>query len=254
MKQLIVFVSLALGLVFLSFLPKQHAQEPVSATFEPIAVVELFTSQGCSSCPPADRVLSGLVDRSEKKDQAIYALSFHVDYWNYLGWKDPYSDAAYSARQEQYGESLGIRLYTPQMLVNGQGAFVGSRKVEAEGRIEKALSKAATVGIKLVKKAEKPQDMLEVNYTLSEYTSGWVLNVALVERNLKDAVKRGENRGRTLSHDNVVREFQVLPLKGSSGSIQIATNSISDRTQTSLITYIQNESDMKILGASKLDL
>ena len=243
---------LVLGLM--SFSQKGQLFESRAMAFEPIAVVELFTSQGCSSCPPADRVLSELVSRAEKKGQAIYALSFHVDYWNYLGWKDPYSDARFSERQEQYGKALGINLYTPQMLVNGRGAFVGSRKAEAEGNVEKALRQAASVSIELGKRLSSSKATVELTYGLSEINPEWVLNVALVERNLKDAVKRGENKGRTLVHDNVVRDFEVLPLQKGSGSVKISISSVADQSQTSVIAYVQHRESMHILGASKLDL
>ena len=87
-----------------------------------VNVVELFTSQGCSSCPPADALLAQIKD-----DTNVIALSYHVDYWNYLGWKDPYSNKAYSAYQRSYAKELNSGVYTPQMVVNGSKEFVGSK-------------------------------------------------------------------------------------------------------------------------------
>ena len=99
---------------------------------EPFAVVELFTSEGCSSCPPAEALLNQIHPRAAKSGQRIYTLAFHVDYWDRLGWKDPFSEAAYSQRQNSYANGFGEdRIYTPQMIVNGRGGFVGSDAGEA---------------------------------------------------------------------------------------------------------------------------
>src|SRR5579872_5297720 len=96
-------------------------------------VIELFTSQGCSSCPAADKNLAELIEEAEKKGLPVYGLSFHVDYWNYIGWKDPYSRSEYTARQREYSSFLNSEtVYTPQMIVNGEVEFVGSDKKAAE--------------------------------------------------------------------------------------------------------------------------
>lgn len=121
MKLLSLFLPLILGLIYV-VTPKTPVEEAELTTSEipPFAVVELFTSQGCSSCPPADAQLARLTERAEKTKENIIALSFHVDYWNRLGWEDPYSNKAYSNRQYRYSGYLSGRVYTPQMVVNGQ--------------------------------------------------------------------------------------------------------------------------------------
>src|SRR5262245_48953789 len=111
---------------------------PGAASASGFAVVELFTSEGCSSCPPADRLLADLAKRP-----GVYALEFHVDYWNSLGWRDPYSAAAYSDRQRMYGDDI----YTPQMVVNGTNLFVGSNRARAEAAIAAGLSAPPKVGL-----------------------------------------------------------------------------------------------------------
>ena len=97
-----------------------------SASFQPVAVIELFTSQGCSSCPSADQLLSQTINEAKKDGRKIFALSFHVDYWNRLGWADPFSTNEYSQRQRAYAAQLNDNsVYTPQMIVNGSRQFVG---------------------------------------------------------------------------------------------------------------------------------
>src|SRR5258706_7835451 len=108
-------------------------------------VIELFTSQGCSSCPAADKNLAEIIEDAEKNGQPVYGLSFHVDYWNYIGWKDPYSNPGYTARQHQYAQKLNSEsVYTPQMIVNGEIEFVGSNKKASSEAVASALSKKMT--------------------------------------------------------------------------------------------------------------
>jgi len=111
----------------------------------PVAVIELFTSQGCSSCPPADKLLTETVNRAKAGQQSVYALSFHVDYWNRLGWSDPYSDARYSARQRQYARQLNTAtIYTPQAVINGRQEFVGSNRTRLNTLLADALKHPAS--------------------------------------------------------------------------------------------------------------
>jgi hypothetical protein len=110
-----------------------------------VAVVELFTSEGCSSCPPADDILVDIAREARQSKRAIYPLAFHVDYWDQLGWKDPFGSAAYSRRQDDYVAAFGGEgPYTPQMVVNGRVGFVGSRREQAQREIARALEQPAT--------------------------------------------------------------------------------------------------------------
>ena len=114
-----VFVFLLISGVMVS-----HAEE----TKEPFAVLELFTSEGCSSCPPADRLLSEMVQQARSSNPRIIPLEFHVDYWNYLGWVDPFSERRFSQRQREYGQAFqSSTVYTPQVIVNGKEEFGGYR-------------------------------------------------------------------------------------------------------------------------------
>ena len=227
-----------------------QSQSPSSS----FALVELFTSQGCSSCPPADRVLEEIGKKAERDGQPVYTLSFHVDYWNYLGWKDPYSDARFSDRQRQYAEALPSSVYTPQMVVNGQVAFVGSRQQEAQHYIKQALATPSEVAIQLIPTVEEGEEYLRINYQLSTVDDNWTLHVALVEDQLTDKVTRGENRNRTLSHHGVVREFTSQSLSGTTGSLRIPTEKLEDSSQGKIIAYVQEKERLHIIGATKLNL
>lgn len=214
------------------------------------AVVELFTSQGCSSCPPADRVLREMIDDAEKTGKAVYGLSFHVDYWNYLGWKDPYSRSEFSDRQRKYNQRLKSRgSYTPQMIVNGTSEFVGSKRGYANQEVSYALEKPAKVAVKISDlEADKAKSQLELTYQIAGACQGCQIHIAAVERNLKDAVKRGENHGRTLQHDNVVRAFDTQDFEVSD-RVTLDLPKGMNFSESSVIVYVQERDFGRIVGA-----
>lgn len=213
------------------------------------ALVELYTSQGCSSCPAADRLLSELVDNSMAEGDNVIALSFHVDYWNYIGWKDPYSNQFNSQRQRNYSKGIsGHRVYTPQMIVNGEKEFVGSSRSEAEKHIRWAVEQKPRYQFS-IKDLEVKGDKVGFTYEVDHLPATERLNVALVERHLVNHVPRGENAGKTLKHDNVVRAFESMTLK-KSGSVHMQMKDAKIR-DSAIILYIQDEK-MKILGAHQL--
>ena len=219
---------------------------------KPVVVVELFTSEGCSSCPPADRLLSEIVDE-EYAGAEVFALSFHVDYWDYIGWKDPYADKQFSDRQRAYAKRFrSSQIYTPQMIVNGRHEFVGSNRSSWQRTFDIEKRKKNTCSI-TVNKLERSGNELTVEVSSSD--SGRVkLNVAVVERSLSQDVKRGENRGRKLAHDNVVRSFQSRTFDGSANRFNLTLPEDLEITNANLIIYVQNQENWEVLGAIKHSL
>ena len=212
------------------------------------AVVELFTSQGCSSCPSADRVLSKIVNNAG--DRPIYALSFHVDYWDYLGWKDPYSTRVFTNRQRSYAAALrSTSIYTPQMIVNGEEELVGSNEAKANELIDAAIHDNRGHQLKFV--FQQKGSALFIDYRLSGETTDKVINIALVERNITTSVTRGENRNRTLTHDNVVRSFLQVPA-GISGEVKLPVPDDLVSENASVIIYVQDNSTYEITGATSM--
>lgn len=220
------------------------------------AVVELFTSQGCSSCPPADRVLAKLVSEAAEKKQAVFALSFHVDYWDYLGWKDPYSSAVYSDRQRRYARQYrSSRIYTPQMIVNGSNEFVGSRESVARREVQQAINNQQNIDINLTMEPSADKNSLAVSYQLGKNLQDIELNIAIVEKDASTTVRRGENGGRQLSHVNIVRVFQtVSPSKTGSGNLTLNLPAGLNSDNISVIAYAQHTDKMRILGAAQFDI
>jgi hypothetical protein len=174
---------------------------PVAAATSRPVVVELFTSEGCSSCPPADAYLSEL---SEQRGD-ILPLAFHVTYWNNIGWHDPFSLDIATQRQAEYGRRFGDGSYTPEMVVDGTTAFVGSDRSSAEAAIHKALDADSTAApLSAVRKGNA--------ITVSVGAGSGSAQVILIGYDAQHvtAVGRGENGGRTLKESNIVRSFQQI--------------------------------------------
>lgn len=224
-------------------------------TFAAPVVVELFTSQGCSSCPPADQLLASIAALHNEHQLPVYCLSFHVDYWNSLGWKDPYSSKQYSDRQRRYSKALSARgIYTPQMIVNGETEFVGSRGGDAKQAIKKALSTNATSTVKLTASLSADNTNTAVEYEVTGNSTGALLNIALVQNSAVNEVPRGENSGRQLTHVGVVRSFQTVALDSQSGKLDIKLPPGLDTQNATIVAFVQNRQSMQISGASVANL
>ncbi|MEP7228634.1 MAG: DUF1223 domain-containing protein [Ginsengibacter sp.] len=221
--------------------------ETIKPGMKHIAVLELFTSQGCSSCPSADRLL----DTYSNKENVI-ALSFHVDYWNRLGWKDPYSSSAYTDRQYKYASSLNSSVYTPQLVINGENEMVGSDAKRIDNTLKKVWSQDSNADVS-IEDITVNNGKATVNYTINESAGNVILNIALVEKKTVTAIRSGENGGVTLSGTNVVRNFKTLnnPADGK-GSYVIDIPKDIDQKNMSVVLYLQ-QSDNKIIAADKTE-
>lgn len=217
-----------------------------------VVVVELFTSQGCSSCPSADAALKQIADVAENRNLAVYPLSFHVDYWNRLGWDDPYSQKDFTTRQATYAaKQQGNNIYTPQMIVNGTDQFVGSDKNRAHQSISAALQKSPKTTVKAEVTEANDRNQLTIRYRISGDTKEKALNFALVQSPKENSIDRGENAGRTLGHVNVVRAFKVIVPEGTSGAVELDLPEDFDASlESKLVAYAQEKSTYEIVGAS----
>ncbi len=221
---------------------------------EPFAIVELFASEGCSSCPPADEVLRTLTQEASSQGKKILTLSFQVDYWNKLGWKDPFSRREFTQRQYQYATVLGTSsVYTPQMIINGQKAFVGSDESKARAYIKEYLKTPGdvTITLKLQKAAD---ENVFVQYSCDKKPEFSMIHFALVERDVQSHVTAGENEGRILNHDHIVRDFKSINLKDNNGDMRLSLPKGMNLEKSSVIVFVQRVNDMKILGAQELNL
>jgi hypothetical protein len=189
--------------------PASSSSEAMFQDGEQNVLVELFSSEGCSSCPPADATLRDMDEAQPITNVHVIALEFHVDYWNYLGWKDPFSSAEFSARQRDYGKIMKrAGVYTPQAVVDGQVEMVGSDKA----RLAEAVANAAKTQHVLVQLKREGET---VSITVPGKTNvAYRVVAAQVERGLRTDVPRGENAGKTLQHAPVVRELAEVGTTG----------------------------------------
>src|SRR5216684_1396961 len=171
-------------------------------------VVELFTSEGCSSCPPADELLGHLSHDLSAKNIQVIPLGFHVDYWDGLGWKDRFSSAGFTQRQERYAQVLKVDgPYTPEMVVDGAVEFVGNDAAQAQRVVSHQSSQSEIAQVKITSAGV---DQLTVKIKAPPSTGDASVVLAITEDNLSTQVGSGENGGRTLHHAAVVRELREL--------------------------------------------
>jgi hypothetical protein len=220
-------------------------------------LVELFTSEGCSSCPPADALLMRMWRTQPVRGADIIVLEEHVNYWDQLGWKDPFSSDAATARQEEYGEAFGGRqVYTPQMVVDGNAEFVGSE----EGAALRAVRAASAESKPSVHLSWTDSATLAIQVgPLANAARGDAPHVvlAIAENMLQSDVKRGENEGRTLAHDGVVRQLIAIGKAdagstGFSSTIAVHTAQGWNRENLRAIVFVQEGHSRRVLAAAAI--
>jgi len=218
---------------------------PVRAAAAAPVVVELFTSQGCSSCPPADKFLGELAQRSD-----VLALAFHVDYWNYIGWTDPFASKLATQRQRDYSQRLALRyVYTPQMVVNGVAEGVGAEPETIDPLITAAAADDASRAITMLGRAANGRLTVHIDAgTPPEPASIWLVGF---DREHTTRVLHGENEGRTLKDYQVVRSFQEIGTwNGAALDLDVAGNAVSG--DGSVAVLVQLRGTGRIIGAATL--
>jgi hypothetical protein len=218
----------------------------MTATLAAAVLVELFTSEGCSSCPPADAVLARLHRDQPVAGVQLVVLSEHVDYWNNLGWRDPFSDARFSDRQSEYGD----RIYTPQVVVDGRIDVLGSD----EAGIVRAAKAAARDAHGIVRLERSPRGVQISVGGLSGHPDARVM-LAVVEDGLVSKVERGENAGRTLAHTAVVRTLRqvgTVAAGASQWSAEVAVSLDVSWKRPRLIAFVQDGASRRVLAAGAL--
>ncbi len=231
----------------ISFLSLINKKENLT-TSKTLHVVELYTSQGCSSCPSADKVLTEVAHKDD-----VLCLAFHVSYWNRLGWKDPYSSIIYDRRQQKYSKHFELNgSYTPQMVVDGADQFVGSNQKKADIAIAKFITPTVDITIN----SKELDGKLFLNYALSGDYKDKTLYYGIIENDLHTNVKAGENNRKKLVNDCVVRYFEDESLSFSPiGELEInkeALHIIDDNSE--IFAFVQDPNTFKILGATKIKI
>lgn len=243
------------------------SSEPSAGVARTPVLVELFTSEGCSSCPPADSFLSRLEALQPVTGVEVIAIEEHVDYWDQQGWRDPFSSADWTERQRRYAAALGNgNVYTPQMIVNGSAEFVGSREQNGKNAIEQA-AKRPTIPLAVTAVATSGKHSVEVNVLVAEAaveesTGELEVWLAVTETGLQSAVTRGENAGKDLRHASVLRKLQKVGSVGGKNTRQtnahliakLSLDSSWKRENLHAVAFVQERRHLRILGASQIPL
>ncbi len=236
-------ISAFIAVVVLSFAPLGFSQTPV--------VVELFTSEGCSSCPPADALLVKLSQQGAGNGTELVLLGEHVDYWNYIGWTDRFSSSQFSQRQSDYAHALNSSVYTPQMVIDGSTQFVGNSASEAQRDIAAAAKAAKPAQVTLHWEAA---NRLHVTVQAPAQERSDVL-LATTEDGLSTSVEAGENGGRTLHHAAVVRQLRKIGDvdKGVfEANVDIGPRADWNAAKLKVAVLVQDEGTMRIVGAATI--
>ena len=238
-------------------LPADDGRAPV--------IVELFTSEGCASCPAADALLARMERIQPVASARVIALEEHVDYWNQLGWTDPFSLPQFHARQNEYALAAHVEnIYTPQMIVNGQVAFEG----DDAGRAYEEIGLAAQAPMTTVELSTAPNSrdgqLLDLSVRISNPKNAKLreanLYLAVTESDVTAFVGSGENAGRTLHHSEVVRSFNAIGRidpKGSSAGQVVSTLRLPRewrRDKLRAVVFVQERGTFRITGANTIDL
>lgn len=213
------------------------------------ALLELFTSEGCSSCPPADELMGRI--QNEYKDDNVYVLAYHVDYWDKQGWKDIFSNPDYTKRQYEYAKFLGKEpIYTPQVIVNGKADYIASQETVVRNAIKVALSKPALANLSL--EATEINNRVSVNYNVEGTSKNSRLLIAIVQKAAKSNVKRGENAHRVLSHYQIIHHLHTINLTMDRTGIAIinAPNDFNTK-DFEVVGFIQDSKTGSILGVNR---
>ncbi|MGC1503547.1 MAG: DUF1223 domain-containing protein [Sulfitobacter sp.] len=214
---------------------------PVSAQSNPV-VVELYTSQGCSSCPPADVILHELASRDD-----VIALALHVDYWDYIGWKDPFADPAHAVRQRAYAAAGNRRsIYTPEMVVGGVTDIVGAKPM----KLSKAIAEHAGLPRQVELLLSRAGNSLQIEATaLRKLKAPLTVHMLRYSPSQTTQIKRGENRGKTLENTNIVEGWKVLGTWDGKAPLSMAAPMVGDKPA---VVILQEPKAGPIVAAARL--
>lgn len=254
MRILILAALVSLALMTMGGEPPRGEKTPADKQPVPV-VVELFTSEGCSSCPPADAFLRELRAKPPREAEVIL-LGEHVDYWDYIGWTDRFASPLFSRRQAGYAGRFGLdSVYTPQMVVDGTTELVGSEEGRARRTIREAAKRPKPVTVKLTL---ADSDRLEVEIEPARGIADSAILLAITEDDLRTEVKRGENSGRELRHTAVVRVLDALDTFDGSKAARYSRTLELDpgwkRQEVRVAVIVQERESRRIVGASSLPL
>jgi hypothetical protein len=243
------------------------AQEAAAASGDATAaktpvLIELFTSEGCNTCPPADKVLGYMEEKQPFPGTTVIALEEHVDYWNHEGWNDPYSSAKWTERQQNYAGLFKKQEYTPQMVIDGKAQLIGSDGPNVVKAVQAAVA-APKTEVKIAAGATDPKGVRHYTVTTGKLAGGaggdsaevWL---AVTEDGLQQSVNAGENSGQTLHHAATMRSLQKIGVADASkpesfsGDAAVKFDPKWNAANSRVVVFIQEKKSREVLGATAI--
>lgn len=238
--------------VFSNISYSQLAKQPEKKGFMPVVLIENFSSEGCSSCPEADKFLGELIHVVDSAAQPVYVLDFHVDVWNRSGWVDTYSDTLNTIRQLTYISKMkDVPMYTPQSFLNGILSVPGADKKSITGFIKQSLARPSANFLK-TNAYQTNSDTLIIEYEIFGSADSLLINFAIADSDIYTKVTAGENKGKLLHHHNVVRLFKSEKVMGNKGKSYLVIPKGFNLKQTRVTTFIQHQRTWFVTGADQL--
>lgn len=233
----------------------QLVAEAKAASPASFALLELFTSEGCSDTPPSERATNEIVAAARAQDARIFAIAWHVDYWDQLGWKDLYAVPGHAVRQGAYAARIGDgRNYTPQTVVNGRAQIAGTDRVRLDGYIRDALARPAAASVALAVAPQAAGGEVRVGWKVAGAPAGATLMLVLVERGLEVTPTRGENAGRLLAHAPVARATALADLAAAEGTASLPAVPGLAWDHAGVVALLQDPATLAIEAAAAVDL
>ncbi|MFN4082668.1 MAG: DUF1223 domain-containing protein [Bacteroidia bacterium] len=218
-------------------------------------LIELFTSEGCGSCPIADEFMDDLLYYADSTKMPIYVIDFHVDIWNKSGWVDPFSDSNHTNRLKSYlKRKEWVHMYTPMAILNGREQHAGHARKEIGKFIQKELYEPSKHFLRIrLQPIEGETDSVLVSYTVWGPSDSLTLNVALLQKKINSQVTAGENKDKILHHNNVVRQFKSVPITGKTGSLKMYLNPNLILTNFRFLAYIQHQRTWDVYATDQIN-
>jgi len=220
---------------------------------KPVVVLELFTSQGCSSCPPADDVLAEI--KKTMDDKSIIPIAYHVDYWNYIGWKDPYATTAFTQKQRTYGRKFhSSSIYTPQLVIDGKEHLVGSDRENIHRKIKQHLHRKKVENSVKIISSKKHNNTIACSYNITGSIDNKQIHYLLVLDEATTAIQRGENRNRTLKNSNIVIQENIESITSKSGKYILKIPEIVNENEKLKLVILISDTNLTILTGTQINL
>ncbi len=249
-----IFITLFLS--WFCFMAKSQTNTKSSSPdlYQPTILVELFSSEGCSSCPIADKFMKEIIDISDSSKTPIFVIDYHVSIWNRSGWVDPFSDSMYSLRQQNYLFKKKLTaMYTPMVFINGSDKDIaGTDKKSVGKKLQESLQEPSEHYIRSSASGVENEDSILVGYRVWGKIDSMDLNIVLVQKEINNMVTGGENANQILHHHNIAKQFITIPLKQNQGVVKMHINKYINPENFRLISFVQHQRTWRVYCVDQL--